>query len=211
MTSAGGAVRLGCPASSRTRARGSSASSGAPPRHRRSSTHTGARARRTSARRDCRRSRRALCSRTRRSAHAESAARVGPLPAAEATVASRRSNTATAAGHKADRRAPEATLAASADARPSSACITARVLPPGWRAHSGRPPPKRAGPRAVPPRTRSSRERVVLPRDRAAGERGQRVVGQPGDTREYLLDPPVAARGPDHVQMLVEPDGQVRV
>src|SRR5437016_5160547 len=38
--------------------------------------------------------------------------------------------------------------------------------------------------------------RVVLPGNRAAGELRQRMVRQPGDPREPLLDPPVAARGP---------------
>jgi hypothetical protein len=54
-------------------------------------------------------------------------------------------------------------------------------------------------------------ERVVLPRDGAAGERRHRVVRQPGDAGEDLLDAAVAARRPDHVEMLVEPDRHVRV
>jgi len=53
-------------------------------------------------------------------------------------------------------------------------------------------------------------ERVVLPRDGAASELRHRVVREPGDAREDPLDPPVAARGPDHVEVLVEPDRHAR-
>jgi hypothetical protein len=52
--------------------------------------------------------------------------------------------------------------------------------------------------------------RVVLPGDRAPGQLRHRVVGQPGEMGEAALNPPVAAGGPDHVELLLEPDRDAR-
>src|SRR3954454_23623628 len=51
-------------------------------------------------------------------------------------------------------------------------------------------------------------EGVVRPGDRASRQLRQRVIGQPRDAREDPLDLPVAARGPDQIEVLVEPDRQ---
>jgi hypothetical protein len=52
---------------------------------------------------------------------------------------------------------------------------------------------------------------MVLPVDGAAGERRQPVVRKPGHLRDAALDAQVAARGPDEVEVLVEPDGDRRM
>jgi hypothetical protein len=51
---------------------------------------------------------------------------------------------------------------------------------------------------------------VVLPGDRAPGQRRHLVIGEPGEPGEAALDPPVAAGGRDQVKVLVEPDREVR-
>ena len=53
-------------------------------------------------------------------------------------------------------------------------------------------------------------ERIVLPGDRASRQLRQRMVGHPRDERELPIDPSVAARGPDQIEVLVEPDRQMR-